>query len=53
MSPIGRVIIALVAISVIVFALLFALSHTAGCPNGQVSVLGADSWYCVTGTKME
>jgi hypothetical protein len=54
MSPIGRIIIALVAMFAIAFALLFALSHaTNGCPNGQVSVLGADSWYCVTGTRME
>jgi hypothetical protein len=54
MHPIGRIIFALIAMFVIAFALLFAFSHaTNGCPNGQVAVLGAESWYCVTGTRME
>jgi ABC-type transporter Mla maintaining outer membrane lipid asymmetry permease subunit MlaE len=53
MHPVGRVVVALLAACVIAFALLFAFSHATGCPSGQVSVLGADSWYCVTGTKME
>jgi hypothetical protein len=52
MHPIGRVIIAIIAMFVIAFGLLFAFSHATGCPSGQVSVLGADAWYCVNGTRM-
>jgi hypothetical protein len=52
MHPIGRVIIAIIAMFVIAFGLLFAFSHATGCPDGKVSVLGAESWYCVSGTRM-
>jgi hypothetical protein len=52
MGVVGRVVISLVAVTVIVFAILFALSHATGCPEGQVSVLGADAWYCVEGKRM-
>jgi hypothetical protein len=53
MHPFGRVVAALIAAFVIAFALLFAFSHATGCPNGQVSVLGSDAWYCVSGTRMD
>jgi hypothetical protein len=52
MSVVGRVVISLVAVTVLVFAILFALSHATGCPEGEVPVMGADAWYCVAGKPM-
>jgi hypothetical protein len=52
MGIVGRVVISLVAATVIAFAILFALSHATGCPEGEVSVMGADAWYCVAGKRM-